>query len=190
MSADPLEALLEQMNQGDPAAAERVFLAYEPYLRKVVHRLLPAHLRRRFDSVDVVQSVWTDLLEKLRTTQWRFPDVAHLRAFLAQVTRNRFIDRVRQHEGSQAREKATCRSDGLSPAARPSEEAQAEELWKRMLDLCSPEQHEVLRLKRDGLRVEEIAARTGLHPGSIRRILRTLAERLALSAQPGASEHC
>ena len=43
--ADPLEALLEKLCQGDEAAAEQVFLAYEPYLRKVVRRQLPASAR-------------------------------------------------------------------------------------------------------------------------------------------------
>jgi RNA polymerase sigma-70 factor (ECF subfamily) len=186
MNSDPLEALLEQMNRGDPAAAEQVVLAYEPYLRKVVHRLLPAHLRSRFDSEDVVQSVWTDLLAKLRTTHWHFPDAAHLQAFLARVTRNRYFDRARQHKSSQAREKLAGEVDraGLAHDPRPSEEAQAGDLWQRMLALSTPEQHEILRLKREGLPLEEIASRTGLHVGSIRRILRTLARRLALDEPP------
>jgi RNA polymerase sigma-70 factor (ECF subfamily) len=48
-----------------------------------------------------------------------------------------------------------------------------------MLDLCPPEHREVLRLKREGATSAEIAARTGLHEGSVRRILCTLARRLA-----------
>ena len=47
-----------------------------------------------------------------------------------------------------------------------------------MLDLCPPEHHEVLVLRREGLPLVEIAARTGLHEGSVRRILRRLAREL------------
>jgi RNA polymerase sigma-70 factor (ECF subfamily) len=53
-----------------------------------------------------------------------------------------------------------------------------------MLALCPPAHHDVLRLKRQGLPLVVIAARTGLHEGSIRRILRQLARQLAVRAGP------
>src|SRR3954452_24909377 len=104
MSDDPLEALLARLDGGDVQAAEQVFRTYEPYLRKVVRRQLPTRLRAKFDSVDVVQSVWADLVRGFREAGWRFPDVPHLRAFLVKITRNRFIDRVRQHHTALERE--------------------------------------------------------------------------------------
>ena len=57
----------------------------------------------------------------------------------------------------------------------------AEELWERMLGLCPPEHHELLRLSRQGATASEIAAQVGLHEGSVRRILRELSLRLAWS---------
>jgi len=48
-----------------------------------------------------------------------------------------------------------------------------------MLALCPPAHQELLRLRREGVPLAEIAARTGLHPGSIRRILRDLARKMA-----------
>src|SRR5579884_2591387 len=98
MSQEPLDSLLERLTAGDPAAAEEVFRAYEPYLRMVVRRQLPAWLRPKFDSLDVVQSVWADLLDGFRAGGWRFADAAHLRAFLVKVTQNRFIERLRQQQ--------------------------------------------------------------------------------------------
>jgi RNA polymerase sigma-70 factor (ECF subfamily) len=191
MSAEPLDKLLDQLGQGDVAAAERAFVEYEPYLRKVVRRLLPSQLRARFDSADVVQSAWAGLVEKLHDADWHFPDAAHLRAFLVTVTKHRFLDRVRQHQPAVARERPVTAGElaELAPSSqpRPSEVAQADELWEQMLALCPPEHHEVLRLRRDGLLLEEIAGRTGLHVDSIRRILRTLARRLALQDPPAAS---
>ena len=62
---------------------------------------------------------------------------------------------------------------------RPSEIAQGHELWKSMLEECSPAHREILILKRQGLLLSEIAARTGFHEGSIGRILYDLARRLA-----------
>jgi RNA polymerase sigma-70 factor (ECF subfamily) len=187
MSTDPLEGLLEKLSSGDPTAAEQAFLAYEPYLRMVVRRQLPAWLRPKFDSVDVVQSVWADLLDGFRTAGWRFADADHLRAFLTKATRHRFIDRLRQHERAREREQPLYESSASEGAQaddpRPSEVAQAEDLWQQMLALCPPAHHELLRLKREGLALDEIAARTGLHPSSVRRILYDLARRLAARQQ-------
>lgn len=185
---EPLQLLLDQLCRGDVDVAEQVFRTYEPYLRKVVRKQLPARLRAKFDSIDVVQSVWADVLQGFREAGWRFQSVAHLRAFLVKVTRNRFIDRVRQHDAALQREHPVTAEQlaELSPAAdsAPSEHAQADELWQRMLDLCPPDHQELLRLRREGFSLDEIATRTGLHEGSVRRILRTLARQLAFKGTP------
>jgi DNA-binding IclR family transcriptional regulator len=53
-----------------------------------------------------------------------------------------------------------------------------------MLALCPPAHHAVLELKRQGFTLMEVAKRTGLHEGSVRRILRQLARQLAVKQQP------
>jgi RNA polymerase sigma-70 factor (ECF subfamily) len=194
MSTDPLDSLLERLCQGDDAAAEQVFRAYEPYLRMVVRRQLPPRLRAKFDSADVVQSIWADVLHGFRQAGWRFASAAHLRAFLIKATRNRFIDRVRRHHRAVEHEQSLRDTDQeampRSPQPQPSEVAQADELWERMLALCPPAHHELLRLKRQGHSLAEIAERTGLHPSSVRRILYDLARRMAVQQElvptPGA----
>jgi RNA polymerase sigma-70 factor (ECF subfamily) len=188
MDPEPLDTLLEKLCGGDLAAADRAFLAYEPYLRKVVRRQLPRRLRAKFDSVDVVQSVWVHVLRGFREAGWRFANPDQLRGFLVRVTRNRLTDRLRHFHTALDRERPLPGTDpaGQLPAAgpRPSEVAQADDLWEKMLALCPPAHHEVLWLKRQGLLLAEIAARTGLHEGSIRRILRRLARQLAVRAEP------
>jgi RNA polymerase sigma factor (sigma-70 family) len=184
MKCDPLDSLLEQLSDGDSAAAERVFLTFEPYLRMVVRRKLPPRLRAKFDSEDVVQSVWAHVLRGFREAGWRFADAAHLRAFLVRVTRNRFIDRLRRCRASVIREQPLSEIDPqVAPESRhpsPSEIAQADELWERMLALCPPAHRDVLRLRLKGVAVTEIATRTGLHEGSVHRILHGLACRVAV----------
>jgi len=188
MTVDPLDELIERLNKGDVSAAERAFVAYEPYLRMAVRRRLSGALRTKLDSMDIVQSVWADVLLGLRALAWQFTDRSHLRAFLVKVARSRLIDRRRQHHRAIERERALIETaaDDLPRARepRPSEIAQGNELWIRMLEQCSPAHREILVLRREGLLLTEIAERTGMHEGSIRRILYDLARRLAVSRRP------
>jgi RNA polymerase sigma factor (sigma-70 family) len=193
MTQEPLDSVLEKLRNGDPAAAERVFLAYEPYLRMIVRRTLPARFRAKFDSMDVVQSVWADLARGFHEAGWQFGDAAHLRAFLVKLTNHRFIDRLRRHRTAVTRERPLDKIDPKAmPASRlpdPGEIAQANELWERLLAVCPPGHREILGLRRLGVAVAEIAARTGLHEGSVHRILNDLACRVAVGrdSRPSAS---
>jgi RNA polymerase sigma-70 factor (ECF subfamily) len=191
MSREPLDLLLEPLNRGDTAAVERVVADYEPYLRALVRHALPTALRAKFDSRDVVQSVWVHVLHGLRKGSWEIPDRTRLLALLITLTRRRLVSCCRHYRPSAEREQLWGADlDGLParPDPRPSELAEAGELWERMLALCPPEHHELLRLRRQGLLLHEIADRTGMHEGSVRRIFRQLARQLALQQGPLASD--
>jgi RNA polymerase sigma factor (sigma-70 family) len=191
MNFSSLDVLLEKLAQGDPAAAEQVFLTYEPFLRMVVRRQLSEQLRAKFDSVDIVQSVWADVLDGFRQSRWSFRDVHHLRAFLVKATRNRFIDRLRQQRDALERERRLPPAEiEALPAAREGrviEAIYAQELWERMLAACPPAHCELLHLKRQGLSSAEIAQRMGLHERRVRRILYKIARRLRLKEPVGKS---
>ena len=90
----PLDNVLAQLCSGDTDAVEQVYVAFEPYLRKAVRRQMPPLLRAKFDSADILQSVWADVLRGFHDAGWRFLDADHLRGFLFIATRNRLIDRV------------------------------------------------------------------------------------------------
>jgi RNA polymerase sigma-70 factor (ECF subfamily) len=183
MSVDPLDTLLEKLTKGESAAAERVFREFEPFLRAMVRRRLTAPLRAKFDSMDVVQSAWADVLEGFQQGQREFKDQAHLRAFLTKVTYNHFVNQCRRHHSALEHEQPLRSEEthGLPSTGqpRPSEVAQADELWERMMELCPPAHRQVLELKRRGVPLAKIAERVGLHEGSVRRILYDLAKRLA-----------
>lgn len=187
MSGESLDTLLVKLAHGEDSAAERVFRDYEPLLRAMVRKRLTPSLRTKFDSMDVVQSVWADVLKTYRSEGWRFSDRDHLRAFLSRVTFNHFFHHCRRNNHALEREHALA--DDELPASnlpRPSQVVQADELWETIVDLCPPTHREVLRLKRQGLALGEIADRTGLHEGSVRRILYELARRLAAEkVRPG-----
>jgi RNA polymerase sigma factor (sigma-70 family) len=182
LTSNPLDTLLEKLSTGDDEAAEHIFRNYEPYLRMVVRRHLSPEMRSKFDSIDVVQSVWVHLLKSFRDADRRFTDVNHLRAFLVQITRHRLIDRLRRLRPSLEHERP-LEGAGLEDLLatenpQPADIVQADELWEQLLELCPPAHQEILRLKREGALTGEVAARTGLNEGSIRRILSTLSKRL------------
>lgn len=191
MEAPPLENLLELLSNGDPEAIEQVFVNVAPGLRSLVRRRMSKALRSKFDSEDVVLSVWTDLLSGFREGRWNFGTAGELRAFLITATRRRLIDRVRQHRRAIERERTLGPDEDVlqlsSAAAGPSAVARGNELWRQLQALCPPAHRELLSLKRQGLPLAEIAARTGLHASSVRRILYDLAKRLA-TAQAAAIE--
>ena len=152
-----------------------MFQTFEPYLRMVIRRQISAKLRAKFDSTDIVQSVWADVVDGLRQSKWTFETMAQLRAFLVKMTRNRFIDRMRQHRRELEHEWTMPAQDvellAATASARVSENFYADELWHQMLDVCPPAHYQVLYLKRQGASLDEIAIQTGLHKGSVRRIL-------------------
>ncbi len=186
MSEALLDNLLDRLNNGDAAAAEEIHAIYGPYLQMLVRRRLRPALRAKFDSMDVVQSVWADVLEGVRGGGRRFKDRAHLQAFLVRLARNRFLDRCRKYGKRSAREEPIDESGAEDPPTsgqpRASEIAQRDELWDQLLTLCPPTHHQLLQFKRQGFSIVEIAARTGLNEGSVRRILYELARRYAAAS--------
>ncbi|HEX3147258.1 MAG TPA: sigma-70 family RNA polymerase sigma factor [Gemmataceae bacterium] len=181
MTDEPFDRLLDRLHAGDETAAGELFTAFEPFLRGLIRRRLPRQARGRFDSIDVVQSAWASLIDGLREARWQFPDAAHLRAFLARVVLCRLYDRANTALRQTGREEPLLAigANLPGPEARPSANVRADALWDNLLTACPPEHRQVLHLRRDGHSCEDIACMTGMHAGSVRRVLRQLARRIA-----------
>jgi len=128
--------------------------------------------------------VWADLVAGFQAGSWQFSNPGQLRAFLVKVTRNRLIDRVRQQQ-TPLRFEHRLNENKLEnlPQGRQirvSGQIEAEEMWQRLTELCPAKHRQLLELKRQGLSLVEIADKTNLHEGSVRRIFYELAARLAL----------
>jgi RNA polymerase sigma factor (sigma-70 family) len=179
---DSLDHLTARMCEGDKEALGQVFLTLQPELQRVLRRQLTAPLRSKLDPADIILATWTDVLRTLRESRRRFASAGHFRRFLFVLARHRLIDYVRRHRKELEREQPIDEAEhghrllARDPAA--DEVAQAVELWERIVGLCPPEHVPVVVYRREGYTPSEIAARTGLHVDSIRRILRTLARRL------------
>jgi RNA polymerase sigma factor (sigma-70 family) len=188
--ADPM---LSGLLAGDPQATADAFLEFEPYLRMVVRRQVANRVRAKFDSTDIVQSVWADVVDGLRRLDWTFEKREQLKALLVRMTRNRLIDRLRHERTALAREVALdhCEAQSLTDrnVSTASEDFYARELWNQMLDVCPPAHARLLEMKRGGASLDEIATRTGLHKSSVRRILYDVGRLVArLRADGGDSQ--
>ena len=141
------------------------------------------HQRAKFDSSDIAQSVWAQFVRRVGSG-WQINTEPELRVLLAVIARRRLATRTRTHSrpAERANDDSLDRVLGGQPTA--SQMVYAQELWTRLLELCPVEHRDVLLLRRDGLPLAEVAARTGLHEGSVRRILRRLFRELAVSGQP------
>ncbi len=190
MSEDSLDHWIERLNDGDVDAVEHVFLAYAPYLRIAVRRRLSRRLRTKVDSMDIVQSVFALLLHRFRDGGWRFHGRPQLLAFLRRIAWRRIADRYQENRAALDREQSLIETTAMSlpesASPRPSEIAQVQELWDSVLEACPPAHREVVRLRVKGFRIGEIALRTGLHEGSVRRTLYELARRLSASRRASA----
>jgi len=162
--------------------------AYGPYLRAVVRARLSGRLRAKFDSVYVVQSVWVQVIRQLGRDGWRVNDADHLRALLVTLARRRLATRARRCEREMLSQNAE--EDGMTAVTDtrtrpPGEAAEADDVWGRLFLLTPPEHRPILLLRREGLTLDEIAARTGLHEGSVRRIIRQLSRQVAVKTEGG-----
>lgn len=185
MTADSLDHWIGRLNAGDEEAIGRLFHACEPYLRIAVRRRLSARLRSKVDSGDIVQSVFADAVEGFRKGGLHFGNRAQLFGYLRRIAARRLADRYQKHRHGLAHEQplADALPQTLADSAtpRPSEVAQGREFWELVLRSCPPAHQEIVRLRMSGLRLAEVAARTGLHEGSVRRILYDLARRLSIA---------
>ena len=189
MNDDTWTIMLQRLNQGDEAAAAEVFVSLAPLLRAHVRRQLAGSLRSKFDSTDVVQAVWLRLMTGFRSGKWEFADAAHLRAFLLKVTHNHFLEQVRHYHHAIAHETPESTFDPKAPDVdRPSAVVQAHDAWERLLALCPPAHRELLRMRQEGLQIAEIAARSGLHESSVRRIFYELSRTYTTTAKDRVAE--
>ncbi len=179
-----LDQVQEQIRSGDDKLLEELFREYEPYLRRMARNHLSTFLQSQIDSADLVQSAWVRLIQGMPNADWKFDDRDALRKFLVKILRNRAIDQNRKLKARQERDQKAGEAhwDRQMAQPQPSEVARAAELWDKMLIYCPPQHREILLLKKEGTSLEEIARQTGLHPGSVRRILYQLARKLALQS--------
>lgn len=104
--------------RGEPEAQDLLYRRYAGFVRAAARRLLGPGIRRRYDSVDVQQSVIADLLSDLRAFDFR--SRAAFEAWLLACTRNKVTRRAKKclDRTGRAREMGLADSGSPEPHAR------------------------------------------------------------------------
>jgi RNA polymerase sigma-70 factor (ECF subfamily) len=199
-----LADLLQRLKNGDDSAASLILERYEAQVRLVVRRCLPRVLRSRFDSQDIMQSVWRSFFQRLRgevveddhgvsqpapgDPSLVFGDSSQLFSFLSRMAKNKVIDQYRRETSQKADIHRECTiSDEHGHAMDPPSHAEtpedlvtaADELshWRTLL----PQNRRVLLdMKAHGLSSKEIGDQLGISERTVQRVLEDLRHRLEL----------
>ena len=182
--------LIAQVKEGDEAAIGRLIERFGPEVRMMVRRRLPARLRNQFDTVDFTQDVWSSVIAGCRDRAEPFEDPKHLLGFLAGVVHNKvaqeFRRRTRTRKYDIGREEPLYIRRGGRDVVRevpaddptPSEAVQADDRLEQLVAGRSPVEVRIVELRRQGLTIDEVAARLDLHEKAVRRVIDSIRARM------------
>ena len=181
-----VQDLLEQSRSGSTEASQRLWELYSIVVRRAVRRRLPRQLRTIFDSEDFTQQVWASFFQG----QCRMPEIdtpAQLVAYLQQMAHNKVVDECRRRLGGVLRNESrrqilsSSMFANLQPKkehATPSEVAMNRELLEQIHTKLPDVHRRIVEMRSNGLTYLEIASATGMHEGSVRRIMSNLYRHL------------
>jgi RNA polymerase sigma-70 factor (ECF subfamily) len=190
MNDDPVDDLLSRARAGDPSATRTILDRYEREIRMMVRERLPKKLRNRLDSLDIVQAVWKSFFCDQATKPRQFDNDGHLRAFLKGVAHNKVREQHRRFtmlkKTDVGREESLYVRRGdrdvvrdiVAPDPTPSQNLQACDRLEQLTMGRSPREVEVIKLRREGLTLQEIASKTGVHERTVRRIIEDARSRI------------
>ncbi len=184
-----LDDLLQRAKAGDGAALRELLRLFEDEVRMVVRNRLPRALRSQYDSMDFVQAVWQSVYTGEGIDLDQFENPRHLFAYLAGMAKNKVYEEHRRRTSQKyniARQEPLFVRRGNREIPRdvpandpsPSQDAQAGDRLAQLLQGRSPQECQVVDLRRLGLTYDEIADQLGIHESAVRRIVSSIRQRL------------
>lgn len=179
LESSPDAALVLAARDGDRSAFGGLYARYARMVHGILLAKVPSH-----DVDDLVQEVFLKALPRIRDLR----DVSRFGPWLATITRNCANDYYRQNRAEDSVTDSLPEDDSESPAAKDESNAEAVVILEYVRSLPDAYRETLILRLVEGMTGPEIAARTGLTPGSVRvnlhRGMQQLRERLA-QATPG-----
>lgn len=177
--------LLGRVRAGDQDAATELVRRYEPAIRRAVRfRLADSQLNRLFDSMDICQSVMASFFLRTAAGQYDIEQPEQLVKLLGAMARNKLALQARA-QGRQRRNfrrvehGAPNEEQMVDGTHSPSQQVACQELLLKAQLLLSPEERELVELRKDRLDWAAIAERQGGTPEALRKKLARAVERVA-----------
>jgi len=187
--------LLERFRQGDPGAADALFARYVERLTQMARWHLSDLMQRRIDPEDAVQSAYRSFFIRARQGQFSLERSGDLWRLLVGITLNKLHRQIAHHR---ARKRSVALDRPLAQTAfrsiasadpSPLEAMMAADELQSLMAVLTPLQRQVLELRLQDCRWDQIATATGCSERTVRRALeqiRITAESLLF--RPAADE--
>jgi len=183
------DELIRRVRAGDQDAATELVRRYEPVIRRVVRlRLVDSSLARLLDSMDICQSVLASFFVRASAGQYDIEQPEQLLNLLVAMARNKVAFQARTQQ-RQCRDYRRAQATGLDEGAfvahdpSPSEYVAGEELLRKAEERLSPEERQLVQLRKEGLEWAAIAEQLGGTPEALRKQLARAMDRVAHELQ-------
>jgi len=180
-SDDPVTVWIGQLQAGDAAAVRPLWDRYFHRLVGLARTRLRDAPRRAADEEDVALSAFDSFCRNAE--RGKFPELTDrdslwrmLATYTLRKAAHHCRDATRQKRGGgMAADGSSVLDDVLSREPPPELAAElAEECDRLLASLANPELKQVALLRMDGHSVEEVAAKIGCHPRSVKRKLQLI----------------
>jgi RNA polymerase sigma-70 factor (ECF subfamily) len=179
MSEPPTDwmEVVERLSAGECLAYAQLGRLVTAYLTK----LRAYDFREEWD--DLRQEVVLAVVANLRAGRLR--ESKALAAYVRVITRNKFIDRLKQHLRCRSDERLPWDDETARTMAADETDPRLRDLWRAVGDLPEEEQRVIDEVYRQGKTYEQASASVGLPLGTMKRRLRTalMALRLRLGGE-------
>jgi RNA polymerase sigma-70 factor (ECF subfamily) len=173
--------LIRRVRAGDQEAATELVKRYEPTIRRAVHfRLVDNRLRTMLDSMDICQSVLASFFVRVASGQYDLDQPEQLLNLLVAMARNKVASAARK-QGADCRDyrrMTAAPPDLVSPDASPSQQVAAAELLQEAQRRLTPEERQLVEMRRQGRQWADIAAELGSNPVLLRKKLSRALDRI------------
>jgi RNA polymerase sigma-70 factor (ECF subfamily) len=176
--------LIHRVRAGDEQAAAELVRRYEPAIRRVARiRLADTRLQRRFDSMDISQSVLGSFFVRMALGQYDLDTPEQLLNLLVSMSQKKVVNYVRKAKAAQRdyrRAQAGPLDEGQLVARdpSPSEQLMVGELVREFRKRMTEEERRLAEQRAAGLDWNQIAAELGGRPEALRKQLARAVERI------------